>query len=184
MRRIDGVVDEVDHFAVLRTLAFEQGARADLLHGATRAQVVLAHMEPDAIGPARRVLQHQLLHLAIDLSAPAVAGDEGIADGQLALVRIPVVIAGGADDAARALVDHHQRAAGIQRALEQPAETFGIGTRLVRVLLPQQRIACHLPQRVAVFGSQRPEQQRRTTQDRLRIELRRADWKRRPASRP
>src|SRR6188474_3357531 len=92
------VVEKGDHLAIQWPQGLELHLRTDFLHGPLRAQIVRAHVEPDTIGPVRRMTDRQTLELAIRGAAPESPREEGVADCHLPLGGIPVVVTRRAND--------------------------------------------------------------------------------------
>src|SRR5690606_12088150 len=108
LRTLDAEEGIGNGLAIEGALADEGELAADLFHGAARADVVGADVEPHALGPAEGVVEHQLFHFAVVASSPVAALEEGITDGDFLLVRFPVVVARAADHAAVGAVDYHE----------------------------------------------------------------------------
>src|SRR5512147_726355 len=136
-----------------RALDRLQKLAADLLHRLLRAQIRLADHEYHPLHKAKRVLQHQPLHLPVVGSTPVRPFQEGEAD--LHLARLEVVIARAADDSARLPFDHRERAPGLDGAVEIPLENFPRVAVALRMLLPDERVAGRRKQRRKVFAPQR-----------------------------
>src|SRR5579859_1750774 len=67
----------LSHYAVAAGAIFPfQECAADLLDCPLRAQIVFADDEQYSIGKSKGMLQHQLLQLAVVLSAPELAREE------------------------------------------------------------------------------------------------------------
>jgi hypothetical protein len=114
------------------------------------------------------VLEHQPLHLPVDLTAPVRAREERPADLDLAALRLVPVVAGAADHAAVAPVEDDERAAGREVLLEEDTEDV-LPPALVGMELPDERIGRGLVEGVVIVGAQRPQLDEATDEMRLEI---------------
>jgi hypothetical protein len=141
-----GFQNAVDDFVV--TLSEE--LRPDLFQGPLRAKVILADDEDDAIDETERVREHQGLQFSVVRSAPEGALQKCPADFDFAVCKIEVPVSGASDDPAGFSIDHRERALRFDRAIEVLLKNLAFVSVFFRVLLPDERIAGRLEQRLEV----------------------------------
>src|SRR5882724_3471970 len=148
-----------------------QEARANLRERLLRAQIVFPDHEDDALNEAKGVIEHEGFHLAVVLSAPIGAFQEGEADLDLALVRFQVVITRAADNLARLAFDHRESAFRFDRSIEILVENVARVPVVLGMLFPNQWIACRLEEPVEVRRHERAELDELPGQSWLQVEI-------------
>src|SRR5258708_6202486 len=128
---------------------------AELLHRLARAPIADPDLEGHPIDEFEGVIQHEGLQRQIVMTSPPAAGDEGVADFDLALGFIMIAVPGTANQLAVLVVDHPKGAARFHRALEKIFEHRTLIAIAAGVLFPDQRIRGHGIQALEVARLQR-----------------------------
>ena len=136
-----------------------------------RAEIVFSHGKYHAIDEPQRVLDHQRLQLAVVFAAPEPPLQERPADFDFVLRRIQIVVSRASNDSAGFAVNHCKGALRIDRPVKELLEDLPLVAIALWMLLPDQRIARSLEERVEVVGAKRTHDEQISLQCGLEIEV-------------
>src|SRR5205823_6410196 len=129
--------------------------RTDFLERPLRAKIILSRSEDHSIYELKGMLQHQRFQLAIVFAAPERPCQKGIANLNLALLRLEVMVSRTSDNSSRPQFNHSKRALRLDCTIKVALKIFALVAVRLRMLLPDKRIAGRRQERVEIFRPER-----------------------------